>query len=177
MDILRNSSSDGDLPFQNLNDFEIEQLFISCRQEILSRLNNPVLLNYLKNKNCVNLQTLDNIDCNYFTEEDFNLRIQSLGNNITLSIFHLNIRKIALHRNELIAFLSMLKLEFDIIVLTEVGKDSEKFIESSFPDYEPFYDLPKSNDYGGVAVFVKSDLNVTKRALLFFGKSFTKFCW
>ena len=107
MDISSNHLSNGDLPFQNLNDYEVDQLFMSNKREILTRLNNPVLLQYLKNKNCVNLQSLDSIDCNYFTEDDFNLRYESLSNNVMLSVFHLNIRKIALHRNELIAFLNM----------------------------------------------------------------------
>ena len=34
-----------------------------------------------------------------------------------------------------------------------------KYIESIFPDYEPFYEPPLENDYrnGGVAVFIKSE--------------------
>ena len=146
------------LPFQCLSDYDIESLFKNTKQEILARLNNPVLLRYLKNQNCVNLQPLDSIDCNYYTEDELNLKIKYFSK-CNLSTFHLNIRKLGLHRNELIAFLSMLDIDYDIIILTEVGKYSKSYITNLFVDYEPFYDLPLENDYGGVAVFIKSDYN------------------
>ena len=117
------------LPFQSVNNFEIESLFKSTRNEILDRLHNPVLLQYLKNKNCVNLNSLNEIDCAYYTEDEFNRKIKSFVN--SLSSFHLNVRKLGRHRDELIAFLSLLDLTFDIIILTEVGKNSNTF-----------YDLP-----------------------------------
>ena len=134
-------------------------MFMCTRTEILSRLNNPVLLRYLKNQNCVNLKSLHDIDCCYYTEEEFNSKVKSFDSN--LSSFHLNIRKLGRHRNELIAFLSLLELNFDVIILTEVGKNCEEFIETTFHSqgYKPFYDLPISNDYGGVAVFIKHDYN------------------
>ena len=145
-------------PFQNLNDYDVECLFKNTRREILARLNNPVLLRYLKNHNS-NLDSLYNVNCSYYTEDEFNLRCKSFGSN--LSTFHLNIRKIGLHGNELLAFLSVLNFEFDVIILTEVGKNCEKIIDSLFhrQGYTPFYDLPSSNNYGGVAVFIKSELN------------------
>ena len=141
----------------NLTDYEVEQLFCSDRHEILSRLNNPVLLKYLKNKNSVNLQTSNNIECNYYTENDFNLKVRYSAKS-NLSTFHINIRKLGLHRNELIAFLSMLNISFDVIILTEVGRFSERYITTLFTDYEAFYDLPSENDYGGVAIFVYEKL-------------------
>ena len=147
------------LPFQSVNNFEIESLFKSTRNEILDRLHNPVLLQYLKNKNCVNLNSLNEIDCAYYTEDEFNRKIKSFVN--SLSSFHLNVRKIGRHRDELIAFLSLLDMTFDIIILTEVGKNSNTFLDSIFHNqgYLPFYDLPVSNDYGGVAIFIKNELN------------------
>ena len=147
-----------ELPFRELNDFQVEQLFTTAKQDILSRINNPLLLKYLKNKNCVNLDSLHVIDCLYYTEDEFNHKVKNYGS--SLSSFHLNIRKLGRHRDELIAFLSILDWTFDVIILTEVGKNSESFIKSTFHNhgYLPFHDLPASNDYGGVAVFVKSEL-------------------
>ena len=103
-----------EFPFQNLNDYDVEILFKSNRREILTRLNNPVLLRYLKNHNSVNLDSLYSINCNYYTEDEFDLRSKSFGNN--LSTFHLNIRKIGLHGNELLGFLSILNFQFDVII-------------------------------------------------------------
>ena len=147
------------LPFQFVNNFEIECLFKDTRRDILDRLNNPVLLQYMKNRNCVNLNSLHEIDCSYYTEDEFNRRIKMYGEN--LSSFHLNIRKLGRHRNELTAFLSILDVKFDVIILTEVGRNSKAFIESTFHSqgYLPFHDLPISNDYGGVAIFIKSNLS------------------
>ena len=158
MDISNEPQLVGVLPFQCLSDFDVESLFKNTRNEILARLNNPVLLRYLKNQNCVNLKTLDNIDCSYYTEDEFNIKIKSFAK-CNLSTFHLNIRKLGLHRNELIAFFSLLNINYDVIILTEVGKHSESYIKSLLPDYEPFYDLPLENNYGGVAIFIKSDYN------------------
>ena len=148
-----------EFPFQNLNNFELENLLQNDRREILSRINNPVLLNYLKNHSSINLEYLQEINCTYYTEDEFNAKTKSISSS-SLSTFHLNIRKIGLHGNELLAFLSILNLEFDVIILTEVGKGCEKFIESllTSKDYSPFYDLPLVNDYGGVAVFIKNEL-------------------
>ena len=151
-----------ELPFRTLNNFELECIFQSDRTEIISRFDNNVLLKYLKNHSTTDFGYLEEIKCRYFTEEEFNVETRKFGNN--LSTFHLNIRKLGLHGNELLAFLSILNLEFDIIILTEVGKNSEKFIESLFSckGYTPFYDLPLENNYGGVALFVKTDLNPVK---------------
>ena len=148
-----------EFPFQNLNDYDVEILFKNNRREILTRLNNPVLLRYLKNHNSVNLDSLYSINCNYYTEDEFDLRSKSFGNN--LSTFHLNIRKIGLHGNELLGFLSILNFQFDVIILTEIGKNCENIVKTLFHNqgYAPFYDLPASNDYGGVAVFIKRELN------------------
>ena len=147
------------LPFQCLTDYDLECLFRNTRKDILARISNPVLLKYLKNQNCVNLKSLNEIDCAYYTEDEFNCKVKLYDNN--LSAFHLNIRKIGRHRDELIAFLSVLDMEFDVIILTEVGKSSEKFIATIFHSqgYLPFHDLPISNDYGGVAIFIKNELN------------------
>ena len=63
------------LPFHMLSNYEIECLFKNTRREILARLDNPVLLRYLKNQNSVNLNSLQDIDCCYYTEDEpFNWR-------------------------------------------------------------------------------------------------------
>ena len=130
-----------ELPFRELNDFQVEQLFTTAKQDILTRMNNPVLLNYLKNKNSVNLNSLHVIDCMYFTEDGFNHKVKTYDSSI--SSFHLNIRKLGRHRDELIAFLSILDWTFDVIILTEVGKNSESFIKNTFHNhgYIPFHDF------------------------------------
>ena len=40
-------------------------------------------------------------------------------------MMHINIRRIAKNKGKLLGFLSTLKEEFDIIILTEIGNDAE----------------------------------------------------
>ena len=144
------------LPFTDLTDYEIEQLYSSSKNEILSRLENDNLIKYLKNVTPKHLQSASHdINCMYYTEEEFNFKIRNVEG---LSVFHMNIRKLGKHRGELLAYLGNINLNFDVIILTEVGKNAEPFIQSLFNDYTPFHDLPKINNYGGVAIYVKNIL-------------------
>ena len=151
------------LPFAKLSDYELECFFKSSKNEIMTKLENPSLLNYLKNKTTQNNsdRSVYDIDCKYYTEADFNLAIKDIKG--SLSVFHMNIRKLGKHRGDLLAFLSCINLKFDVIILTEVGKDSSCYIENLFDEYISGYDLPKNNDYGGVAILVKNKLSPSIR--------------
>ena len=67
-------------------------------------------------------------------------------------MMHINIRRIAKNKGKLLGFLSTLKEEFDIFILTEIGNDAEHYINKNFlPHYDAFIDTPKHNRYGGTA--------------------------
>ena len=159
-----------ELPFANLTNYQIESLFQSTRHEIMTRLEESALLNYLKNKSSHNLNHSPNdIACNYYTEDEFNLRTKSIHG--SLSIFHMNIRKLGKHRGALVAYLSCLNMKFDVIILTEVGKDSGCYIDNIFKNYKTVYDLPQINNYGGVAILVKNTLSPIERTDIKLDKS------
>ena len=54
----------------------------------------------------------------YFTEDDFNDSLQQL--NTRFSLFHLNIRSLNKHHNDLVIYLSLLNNKFDAICLSEI---------------------------------------------------------
>ena len=67
---------------------------------------------------------------------------------------HINIRRIAKNKGKLLGFMSTIKEEFNIIILTEIGNDAEHYINKKFlPHYDAF--TPKYNRYGGTAVLIK----------------------
>ena len=75
-----------------------------------------------------------------------------------LSIYHMNIRRLAPNRGKLIALLSTLNIQFDIIVLTEVGDDADRYLSNeTFQNYEIFHSLPIKNRYGGTAILIKKN--------------------
>ena len=75
----------------------------------------------------------------------------------------MNIRKFSKYRGELLAYLNSLGMDFDIIVLSEIGSDAPFYFSSIFNDYTCVYELPDGNNYGGVAVYVNPELSVSER--------------
>ena len=62
------------------------------------------------------------------------------------------------HNVELVSYLDLFQTDFDIIVLSEIGKEGFRYLQSTFPDYSYTYDIPEKNKYGGVAIMVKKSL-------------------
>ena len=58
------------------------------------------------------------LNSNYFSESTFN---STYGRNSNLSMFHLNIRSLHAHYNELLCYLDTLDIEFKIIALSETA--------------------------------------------------------
>ena len=52
-----------------------------------------------------------------------------------ISTFHMNIRKFSKHRGELLANLKSLGMDFDIIVLSEIGSDASCYLASILTEY------------------------------------------
>ena len=78
-----------------------------------------------------------------------------------LKIIHLNIRSLPRNGDTFIAYLDILKLQFDIICLSETWMNQNREIENQFPDYNQFHSMrsPDQPPGGGVSVFVHKRLN------------------
>ena len=77
-----------------------------------------------------------NTSCNlmnsaYYNETTFN---NTFKRNTNLSMFHLNIRSVPLHFSELLAYLNVLDIEFNIIALSETAIYSTHALYS-IPNY------------------------------------------
>ena len=143
------------LPFAGLTDFQLEYEFRSDKISVQERFNNTKIFEKLGHKFDRNVPV-----CDYYDEEQFNM-INS-GLNCDLSIMHMNIRKLSKHRGELVAYLSCLNLKFDVIVLTEIGRDASHYVSSVFPEYNCHYILPENNEYGGVAIYTTKNITDVK---------------
>ena len=91
----------------------------------------------------------------YYTTEEFNLKFPS-NNKKDLSIFHINIRSLNKNGDELIAYLSLLKRDFDIICLTETWISELPVIDDIFPSYKSYHSIRKGKNGGGCAIYINS---------------------
>jgi len=70
----------------------------------------------------------NNYNCQYYDEQKFN---STFSNKTTKSVkvIHLNISSFELHQHELSAYLKCLKIEFDIVFLTETRYINQSITE------------------------------------------------
>ena len=80
-----------------------------------------------------------------------------------LSIFHVNIRSLNKHHNDLIIYLSMLDTKFDVICLSEIWSYNLEFYKAIFPGYIAHFQSPTDTHVGGVALFIKNENKTTER--------------
>ena len=141
------------LPFHDCSTFTISQLYKSNKNKVLEKLtNNNFSINMIKHANSF---SKNNYSCNYYDEESINnLSKKHLPD--SLKIFHANIESFKTNGTELTFLLNSLKLNFDIICLTETRYTSIGIIDKEFPDFHIFLDNPTTAK-GGVALLLRKD--------------------
>ena len=79
-------------------------------------------------------------------------------------MFHLNLASLGRHKEELVAVLSLLNFEFDIIAITEtkIKAGIEPIYDLSLPGYS-HYHTPSECDKGGVIIYVKENIDIKRR--------------
>ena len=80
--------------------------------------------------------------------------------NESFSLFHLNIKNLSAHHDELTLLLSNLKFKFDVIGISETKELSDKGFLSNvgIPGYN-IHSQPTNSFAGGVALYIKSTLD------------------
>ena len=75
-------------------------------------------------------------------------------------MLHINLASLGRHKDELIASLSMLPFDFDIIAISEtrIIKD----IKHNYEGYDQHY-TPTESTKGGVLIYVKNNIEVKRR--------------
>ena len=148
-----------DSAFLDETDFEISSSFNVTHPsfEIASKLTNlPNLSDYDIDEN---INT--NLNSKYYSVQE----LASLEvSNKDFAIFHMNIRSLPLHYEELHALLSSLKTEFRVIGLSEIKVSTNVPLKSNvdLPGYK-FYHTPSHSAAGGVGIYVKQNLAANKR--------------
>ena len=144
-----------ELPFSHLSSYAVANLFESSSNRLDEILKESGLKDLIKKDiDPSNLLPLDEIGCDYYTEEKFNLLCT--GNKLDVSFFHQNIRSLPKNAGSLHSYLSCLKMQFDVIMLSEIGQKNIPMMKHVFKDYEFEYRTPPNNPRGGVALFVRS---------------------
>ena len=104
------------LPFTNLTNLEIQNLYETGSDKLKRILDNSILPKYIRQLVPYFQQTIPG--SNYYVEDEFNSYTNKIKSKF--SVFHLNIRSLNCHHKELIAYLHVLNLKFDCICLSEV---------------------------------------------------------
>lgn len=89
-------------------------------------------------------------------------------NNSSLNIFHMNIGKIQSHFNELMLMLAQYLKKIDIIILSETWYHPSNPYSFSIAGYTSHFTCDKHNEASGIAVYVRSDLDVQVTELNYF---------
>ena len=142
----------------NLHDFDFASFVDSMPSfEITSSLTNlPNLGDYDIDENLPS-----NVNSSYYTLQD--LSTLSTSDN-DFSLFHMNTRSLSLHFDELISTIATLKINFDIIGLSETWNSIQNPIKTNveIPGYK-YFPCGSQSQNGGVALYVKTGLTPTPR--------------
>ena len=100
------------------------------------------------------------INCDYY---DATTRIPNI-NRPNHSMFHINIASLGLHKEEMVAAISLVDVEFDIIAISEtkIIKNKEPIYDITLPGYKEYL-TPTESSKGGVLIYVKDNINVKRR--------------
>lgn len=145
------------LPFYNVTNLELNELNITTKSKIEYFLKSHNLLPYLKS--CLPDTLNENINCKYYHECTFNQQFASMLPKF--SLFHINIRSFSKHRLELQAYLNTLNFDFQVIALTETGKNNVENNAVLFNEYSLYHDPPVAK-CGGAGLLVHEDVTVVK---------------
>ena len=145
------------LPFRNLSNYDVELLFETSKKRIQNLMSDHRLLNYIKEQNLSEVfNSNEYTSCKYYDEEQFN---KLDHNKNSLNVFSFNIRSLPKHGGELSNFLSLLNTEFQVIILTEIGRRNLTVVEHLLPSHHPLiYAIPEKNQFGGVGIFISKSI-------------------
>ena len=149
------------LPFSRLTDFQLQNELESCKASIQNTLKESGFLDYIREITSEFSASTLKYPCKFYDVDEYN---QTMGENKYISVIHFNVRMLSKNRGNLKAFLSLCHQPPDVLMLTEVGKDGNRYLAHCFPEYEIFFDLPVSNKYGGAAILIKQGMgSVTEK--------------
>ena len=119
-------------------------------QYVLNNDDNDPDINFFNNK-------YDAVNSPYFFLAEIPCKVEKLLENL-FSVYHINIRNLNKNFDKLLKFQSIMKNEFDIIVISEMWcNDDNTNINSLYqiPNYTPIHQIRKiSNKDGGMVLYI-----------------------
>ena len=145
------------LPFGNITDYDLENEFKSAKARIEQKMNDHRLENFKKENYLMDLfNPFHLFVCKYFDEDEYNgLRRFSKHR---LNVFSMNIMSLPKRAGDLVSFLKLLEMEFDIIILTDIGARNISTVENLMEGYDFHYVFQIDNMYGGVGIFLSENV-------------------
>ena len=113
--------------------------------------------------NDIDLNISNNINCRYYSVDDFYKLQSKTDKDHNLNIFHSNVNGLDTHFENLHEFLSGSPKDFDVINLTETSQVDEMFKTNvTIEGYTQFY-TPTNSMKGGTCIYVKTIYNAVER--------------
>ena len=155
-------------PFSNLTDIELEKL-INGKTLIPKKLNENHE-SFFDQVNCI-AENDDVTDYKYYYIKKFK-RLKLHENNETFSLLHMNISSLPYHFDNFQQLLLNLKIDFDIIGITESRIKSKKAPASSIDLIKYNTEqTPTDAEKGGALLYISKQLNYKRRIDLQITKS------
>ena len=102
--------------------------------------------------------------CDYYLEDSFNKKIADLNiPSTSLSMVHINLRRIVKNLNKLDLYLKNLNHEFPIIALSETWLKNHNCDRYGLDDYNAEHNCRPNRGGGGVSLYVKDTIEYTVR--------------
>ncbi len=102
-------------------------------------------------------ESLNVINCKYYDADEFNTCVGS--SNTSISLVHVNLQSSFKNYGLLKAHLDLLSTNFDIIAISEAGKDNHDRCAYVFGDHYNYFYKAHASHKGGVACFIHKRLN------------------
>ena len=140
------------LPFSSCTDYQLVNTLTYSESNILNLFHENSFAKSIK-KYLENVSK-ENYNCNYYNSSSFPSLLKEFDTD-GFKVIHFNIRSMEKNKFQLLAFLSTLNCNFDLIFLTEMGKTNITWSESVFDGYKLIYQ-PPSTGKGGAGVLVRN---------------------
>ena len=111
-----------------------------------------------------NSHYIQNLNCDYYLEETFAKEVEDCSaTRNSLSFFHLNIKSLPKHYDELEIFRKSLDYDFSFIGLTETWLDENKQDLYDLPGYNCIHRYREGRRGGGVSLCMRNGISFTNR--------------
>ena len=163
-----------ELPFHEISNFQLCSEFESVRTKFENLLTENRFTKTLQDT--FSSEVTNTFKCKYYDNTSFNNMIKDSKHDIGLSVFHINLQSSFKNFAHLLAEITTLNHDFDVITISETGKKNLCLCTNLFENYSFFYKEPTSHK-GGVGMYIKNDIDILAREELTIEPESTESIW